>query len=1465
MSNVPDSQRQGLSEDEGRARISRTAWKRRGSAWLHGVQHPSQTHVRRRSRQEVPDRIRPPNLRRLTHLGSSNNQSTRDGTPSARRQRYDPAARWRQIKAGLKLIGQKKKNERGADYVKSAELMAGLLAGSPAALILASNFQRDEHGTKKVPVLLEQLKFRITDSESVEESTDRHQRFRIELEYGNGDMRMQWVIWRYLSDFFNLHASFKVQTGTERLRLRSENPNRSKLPRFPRSAFPVMRNWRGITGDEEFDDDPGAESETDANANNEGSQRPSEHRKRRTHSRQVSRASVGFATGANEDPQSGVPPTPGAEGPSATARKEIFPERQRRKLEIYLRELIRYFTFRTGSNRLCRFLEISALGINLAAEGSYHGKEGMLSVASGRGLDLGRNIKSRWFLVRQSYIVCVQSLEETILADVFLVDPDFTMQARRPRIRDQKKAKEIAKTAKSSAAHPKHHLLTLSNSERKMILFARNERQQDQFAESISFMMENTAWFQRHRFDSFAPARHKVKVEWLVDARNYMWKLSRALDMAENVIYIHDWWLSPELYLRRPPAISHKWRIDRLLKRKAEQGVKVYIIMYRNINSAIPIESEHSKTSLLDLHPNINVLRSPNQVRQKSFFWAHHEKVCVVDHIVAFCGGVDLCFGRWDTPEHRVVDDKPTGFEPSEFPRDGDHCQQWPGKDYSNPRVLDFFKLEDPYGEMYDRTKTPRMPWHDIGMQMLGQPARDLARHFVQRWNYLLRQRKHTRPIPVLLPPPDFIPPDLEKLGLTGSCDVQILRSACEWSIGTSKKTEHSIMNAYIKLIEASQHFIYIENQFFITSCDVDGTKISNLIGDALVERIIRAHDLGEAWRAIVMIPLMPGFQNPIHTLEASSVRLIMQCQYRSINRTETSIYSRLRARGITPEDYITFYSLRAWGKIGPTKALVSEQLYIHAKCLVADDRYAIIGSANINERSMLGSRDSEVASLVFDDDMIDSQLGGEQFRVGRFPHTLRMRLMREHLGIDVESIDEAVAHGQTISSEDVTEARRSEMSSSQNDEYASEIKGPAAAFDHARLNSNSKTPTAGTHGDAQFEFQEETHWPTFPAIPTTHLSALESESKGQITRRGSEGVHSNAQNVSEQLTPSSSSDQDIVSKTYFGDSNKSQSIGAKSTIESSLHGQPKPSDSLPPPPPPPVRFKSSESGLPATCLLPPLPTTDDADIGGPPLRRVLSKISAEHLYPLFADMRMPYVDKDCMKDPVMDDFFQEVWHAVAENNTKVFRHVFRCQPDDAVTNWDDYHLWESYHDRFNSSQGLERPKEPSESEAQRRTGPPGSQITDEFKCKASNKPLFARSPGNGGKKQSHPLSEKESVMASLPGSKDNQDQLLTQPLDEKSNVHFPDDQDTARDADHNALMEDHANLTIDTAEEKSHTPNGSIPPPASSGVATKRRRRATTKSSGTLRSTDPVLSKSDAEELLKLVQGHVVVFPLNW
>jgi phosphatidylserine/phosphatidylglycerophosphate/cardiolipin synthase-like enzyme len=43
---------------------------------------------------------------------------------------------------------------------------------------------------------------------------------------------------------------------------------------------------------------------------------------------------------------------------------------------------------------------------------------------------------------------------------------------------------------------------------------------------------------------------------------------------------------------------------------------------------------------------------------------------------------------------------------------------------------------EDTMKDELDREKYPRMPWHDVHCALWGPPCRDIARHFVQRWNY---------------------------------------------------------------------------------------------------------------------------------------------------------------------------------------------------------------------------------------------------------------------------------------------------------------------------------------------------------------------------------------------------------------------------------------------------------------------------------------------------------------------------------------------------------------------------------------------------------------------------------------------------------------------------------------------------------------------------------------------------------
>ena len=46
-------------------------------------------------------------------------------------------------------------------------------------------------------------------------------------------------------------------------------------------------------------------------------------------------------------------------------------------------------------------------------------------------------------------------------------------------------------------------------------------------------------------------------------------------------------------------------------------------------------------------------------------------------------------------------------------------------------------------------------------------------------------------------------------------------------------------------------------------------------------------------------------------------------------------------------------------------KRPVTEIVYVHSKLIIVDDRVMLIGSANINDRSLLGTRDSEIGVIV--------------------------------------------------------------------------------------------------------------------------------------------------------------------------------------------------------------------------------------------------------------------------------------------------------------------------------------------------------------------------------------------------------------------------------------------------------------------------------------------------------------------
>ncbi|KAI0259452.1 hypothetical protein BC834DRAFT_630910 [Gloeopeniophorella convolvens] len=456
-----------------------------------------------------------------------------------------------------------------------------------------------------------------------------------------------------------------------------------------------------------------------------------------------------------------------------------------------------------------------------------------------------------------------------------------------------------------------------------------------------------------HRFDSFADERAQNFVKWHIDGHDYFYALSEMLDSARQCIFILDWWLTPELYLRRPPAYHPEWRLDRVLKRKAEQGVKIYVIVYKEVTQTMSMSSSHTKKALEALHPNIACMRHPDHIGSKDNveFWSHHEKVVVVDNHRACIGGLDICFGRWDTQNHPLADAHPTDFSRTLFP----------GQDYNNARITDFQDVYNYVSGTISVLESPRMPWHDVHMTIDGPVVLDIVQHFVERWNEV-KNRKYrddgrydwlalphnidASPNEAVVRHPHrerwhrigrhfkqrfyqsrdnvggYDPDDgLYSRPPHGTCRVQVVRSVSDWSHGVL--TEHSIQNAYIQLIREANHFIYIENQFFISNTRQEG-PIKNQIAAALVERILSAARAGQKFKVIVVIPELPAFAGDVKS--ETSLKTIMAAQYRTINRGGHSIYEEIRKAGFEPTDYIRFYHLRVYDRINaPFDTLITQ------------------------------------------------------------------------------------------------------------------------------------------------------------------------------------------------------------------------------------------------------------------------------------------------------------------------------------------------------------------------------------------------------------------------------------------------------------------------------------------------------------------------------------------------------------
>uniref|UniRef100_A0A8C9TTN3 Phospholipase n=1 Tax=Scleropages formosus TaxID=113540 RepID=A0A8C9TTN3_SCLFO len=653
-----------------------------------------------------------------------------------------------------------------------------------------------------------------------------------------------------------------------------------------------------------------------------------------------------------------------------------------KQLEDYLNKLLKMSMYRNYFATVSRRFSPELFSHSLS--------EGMVQKRSGGHRIPGLNCcgrskvcyrwSKRWLLVKDSFLLYVKP-DSGAISFVLLVDKEFSIKMD------------------SKDTETKHGVRIDSLT---LVFKCSSYRHARWWGQAIEAFVQKhgRAFLQDHRFGSFAMEEENTLAKWYVNGKNYMEDVANTLEEAREEIFITDWWYDTT---RHGPCRYYMLTAsDSPLPRPQQQGVRIFVMLYKEVELALGINSEYSKRTLMHLHPNIKVMRHPDHVSSTVYLWAHHEKVIVIDQSVAFVGGIDLAYGRWDDQEHRLTDVgsvTQTGSLRSLHTDVGElmgNTRFWHGKDYCNFVHKDWIQLDKPFDDFIDRHTTPRMPWHDIASVVHGKAARDVARHFIQRWNFtkIMKPKYRSLSYPYLLPKSHTTASEL-RYTVPDCVQTKVLRSASDWSAGI-KYHEESIHNAYVHVISNSKHYIYIENQFFI-SC-ADNKHVFNKIGDAIAERIIRAFRENKKYRVYVVTPLLPGFEGDINTGGGSAIQAVMHFNYRTMIRGDCSIISQLkREMGDQWINYISFGGLRTHAEL--EGKLVTELIYVHSKMLIADDNTVIIGSANINDRSMLGKRDSEVAVIVEDTETVASVMDGQEYQAGKFGLQLRLECFRLILG----------------------------------------------------------------------------------------------------------------------------------------------------------------------------------------------------------------------------------------------------------------------------------------------------------------------------------------------------------------------------------------------------------------------------------------------------------------------------------
>ncbi|TCD15091.1 phospholipase D-like domain-containing protein [Oricola cellulosilytica] len=267
-----------------------------------------------------------------------------------------------------------------------------------------------------------------------------------------------------------------------------------------------------------------------------------------------------------------------------------------------------------------------------------------------------------------------------------------------------------------------------------------------------------------------------------------------------------------------------------------------------------------------------------------------------------------------------------------------------------------------------DHQRPAEQTWHDVDMQISGPPVADLSVHFEDSWRTVLTRGfsfgdRPNFPAATAGPPPERVRTG-ERVRFVST---RAYRTANPFAFGP--RTNYAgIERAHLDIIGSARSLIYIETQFLR----------SKPIRNALVA--------AAAHPSLHLIVLLPGAPDIVaFTGDRSAVHRYGEwLQLRALNRLRLVYGNRFSAfcltNGKPREERHERDAING-------KAMV----YVHSKVLVADDRTAIVSSANLNGRSMRW--DFEAGYVL------------------EWPERaaeLRQKLWRQHLGEDLALEDAA-------------------------------------------------------------------------------------------------------------------------------------------------------------------------------------------------------------------------------------------------------------------------------------------------------------------------------------------------------------------------------------------------------------------------------------------------------------------------